>query len=62
MLLKMLSLTAFLMICVAVPMAIQFSLMFCSQIPAKAGLGPVFIRFHTSFLTNMALVRSDYLS
>ena len=59
MLLKMLSLMPSLMIRVAVPAAMRFSLVFCSHIVAGFGLGPISTRSQLSFSMSMALVKSD---
>ena len=59
--LKMSLLTSSLIICVTILTSIRFFLIFCFQIPAGAGLGPVSIKFPIFFSTSMALVKSDHL-
>lgn len=58
-LLKILSLTSFLIICMGVQTAMQFSLLFCSQNDARLGLGPFSMRFFIFFCTSRSLIRSD---
>ena len=63
MLLKILLLTLFLMIQVAISTAIQFFLIFFLrfQTAMRSFQGPILISFQTSFLINIAFVRTDYL-
>lgn len=61
-LLKMSSLTPSLMIRVAVPTAIRFSLIFFSRShkATRSSRGPTLMRSHTSFSMSIAFVRSDH--